>query len=276
MGLHDGGPRHVSYAAGQQDHTPCFPEDMDGILSQRDVFVAPRDNVDEAFSRVRQSHFTTHGFRFAEVCCTAQPPAHVRALAYRTAFPEWGTFDSSNVLLNGAYEMSKNALRSNMLSVQSDCPHREKLPYGGDLVANSPTAMHMFDMSAFYKKTVRDWWDAQWENGAYTETAIWQNLNDAQGLGHGAGETVWATAPSVITVRHMQHYGDIDFLRESLPHHARWLAFLNKYFEGEMKRRGYDRHLKHYHGDGTGLGDWLALRPRDTFLTNAAFCKFVE
>jgi hypothetical protein len=47
---------------------------------------------------------------------------------------------------------------SNMLSVQSDCPHREKLPYGGDLVADSPAALHFFDMSTFYKK-VRHFWD---------------------------------------------------------------------------------------------------------------------
>ena len=37
-----------------------------------------------------QSHFTTHSFRFAEVCCTKEPPKGVRALLYRTAVPEWG------------------------------------------------------------------------------------------------------------------------------------------------------------------------------------------
>jgi hypothetical protein len=79
---------------------------------------------------------------------------------------------------------------SNMLSVQSDCPHREKLPYGGDLVADSPAALAFFDMSSFYKKvrhflshamnnlinlthnlscaplkTIYDWLEAQWANG---------------------------------------------------------------------------------------------------------------
>ncbi|KAL7530426.1 hypothetical protein ACHAXR_003968, partial [Thalassiosira sp. AJA248-18] len=193
LGLHDGGPRHVSNSRGEQDNIPCFPEDHDGILSQRDVFMFPKRssgagdvNVDRVLTRVRQSHFTTHGFRFAEICCTAEPPADVHALMYRTAFPEWGTFDSSNVLINGGYELVKNAMNSNMLSVQSDCPHREKLPYGGDLVADSPAAMHMFDMSSFYKKTVRDWIDGQWDNGAYTETSVWQNLNDYAGIGHGA------------------------------------------------------------------------------------------
>ncbi len=77
-------------------------------------------------------------------------------------------------------------------------------------------------MSSFYKKSIRDWMDAQWPNGAYTETAIWLDLNDYAGFGKGAGETVWATAPPVLTVRHMQHYGDLDFLNESLHHHIRW------------------------------------------------------
>ncbi|KAL9187924.1 hypothetical protein ACHAXT_006302 [Thalassiosira profunda] len=281
LGLHDGGPRHMSSEKGATDGKPCFPDDQDGILSQRDAFVFPKQDgsgskssAKSAFANVRQSHFTTHGFRFAEVCCTATPPTGVHALLYRTAFDEWGTFDSSNVILNGGYELVKNAMASNMLSVQSDCPHREKLPYGGDLVADSPAAIHMYDMSAFYKKTVRDWLDAQWDNGAYTETSIWQDLNDYAGIGHGAGETVWASAPPVIAVRHFQAYGDLEFLGESQAGHVRWLEFLNRFFYRGMKEKGgydIDDKLRKYNGDGSGLGDWLALRGRDTFLTHTAF-----
>ena len=88
------------------------------------------------------------------------------------------------------YELVKNDMASNMLSVQSDRPHRAKLPYGGDLVADSPAAMHMYKISWFYKKTVYNWLDAQWDNGSHTKTSIWQDLNDYVGIGHGAGETV--------------------------------------------------------------------------------------
>eukprot|EP00804_Cyclotella_cryptica_P003648 CCRYP_002212-RD/>CCRYP_002212-RD protein AED:0.38 eAED:0.38 QI:0/0.4/0.16/0.83/0.4/0.16/6/0/804 len=272
LGLHDGGPRHVSNP--KTTDVPCFPPDHDGILSQRDVFVISKEK--EISSRIarelfRQPHFTTHAFRFAEVCCTKDPPAGVHALLYRTAVPNWGSFSSSNVLLNGGYELVKNAMVSNMLSVQSDCPHREKLPYGGDLVANSPAALHFFDMSAFYKKTVLDWLDSQWDNGAYTETSMWQDLNDYAGIGRGAGETVWASAPPVLTVRYFQHYDDVDFLRISLPSHIRWLDFLNREFNAGMKEKGFANDLKGYQGDGSGLGDWLALRDRDTWLTHTAF-----
>ena len=50
----------------------------------------------------------------------------------------------------------KNAMNSNMLSVQSDCPHREKIQYGGDIIADSPAALHFYDMSAFYRKVESD------------------------------------------------------------------------------------------------------------------------
>eukprot|EP00984_Skeletonema_dohrnii_P020982 scaffold10365_cov102-Skeletonema_dohrnii-CCMP3373.AAC.5 len=272
MGLHDGGPRHNAEPEGAQDNAFCFPDDHDGILTQKDIYVYPSESItSDMFSRARQSHFTTHAFRFAEICCTAEPPTNVHALMYRTAMQEWGTFDSSSVLINGGYELVKNSMRSNLLSVQSDCPHREKLPYGGDLIANSPAAMHMFDMSAFYKKTIRDWMDAQWDNGAYTETSVWQDLNDYAGIGKGAGETVWATAPPVLTVRHMQHYGDLDLLKESIGSHTRWLEFLNKEFDSGMIKMGYDKKLKTYRGDGSGLGDWLALPVKDTYLTHTGF-----
>jgi hypothetical protein len=271
MGLNDGFPRHVANPKGANDNTPCFPDDHEGTMTQRDVYVIPNGDHDNnlLFSKVRQSHFTTHGFRFAEVCCTHQPPMNAHALLYRTAIPEWGTFDSSNVLINGGYELVKNAMNSNLLSVQSDCPHREKLPYGGDLVADSPAALHMYDMSAFYKKTVNDWLEAQWDNGAYTETSIWQDLNDYAGIGHGAGETVWASAPPVLTVRHFQHYEDHDFLNDVLRNHIKWVEFLNREFDNVIGSA-----MKEKRGDSTeisGLGDWLALRSRDTYLTHSSF-----
>ncbi len=131
MGLREAGHKNVPGMAG-----PCFPKDHGKGLLQRDVYIAP--NQDSMFfANARQPLFTSHGFRFAEICCTKEPPKSVSAIAYRTAFPEWGKFDSSNVLLNGAYEMTRNALGSNMLGTQTDCPHRERFQYGGDLVADS-------------------------------------------------------------------------------------------------------------------------------------------
>eukprot|EP00970_Alexandrium_tamarense_P001360 scaffold145_cov195-Alexandrium_tamarense.AAC.4 len=204
LGLHDGGPRHKSKSATRTAHSFCFPDDHEAILSQRDVYVIPKESKKgkALYAEARQSHFTTHSFRYAEICCTAEPPKNAHALLYRTAIPEWGTFDSSNVLINGGYEL---------------------------------------------------------------------DLNDYAGIGHGAGETVWASAPPVLTVRHMQHYGDITLLQKSISHHVKWLDFLDKYFDAGMEIKGYDKELDEYTGQKSGLGDWLAMRSRDTYLTHTAF-----
>ena len=108
----------MSKSKDHTKNTKCFPPDHDAILSQRDVYVVPKNADKSAYTLARQvqeivtiensilfmalsihsfsshslfqSHFTTHSFRFAEVCCTKEPPKGVRALLYRTAVPEWG------------------------------------------------------------------------------------------------------------------------------------------------------------------------------------------
>jgi hypothetical protein len=161
--------------------------------------------------------------------------------------------------------------KQNLLGVQSDCPHREKIQYGGDILADSPAAMHFYDMSAFYRKVVLDWADQQWDNGAYAGTSYWLMLNDQTGIGNGSGETVWASAPVVMTARHMQHYGDLEFLERTLDKHYKWLAFLHKHFDKGMLEKGYHEELEDYYKSGSGLGDWLSFRQRDTWLTHEGF-----
>lgn len=258
MGLHDGGPRVQSKGEGEDTQKaagPCFPCDHGMVLTQRDAFVVPKTSSGR-FAHARQPLFTSHGFRFAEVCCTKDPPQAVHAIAYRSAFAEWGEFHSSNVLLNGAYELSRNALNSNMLGTQTDCPHRERMQYGGDLVANSPASLHFFDLSAFYTKVVNDWIDSQWDNGAYTETSVYQDLNDGEGIGQGAGETIWASLPPVLTVRHVQHYADMQLVESTFDNHVKWMNFLVANWDagiGELIEKKYSE--SEYRGNDGGLGD---------------------
>ena len=69
----------------------------------------------------------------------------------------------------------------------------------------------------------------------------------------------------------MQHYGDLNFLEESFDNHLRWFEFLRKYFDDGMREKKYDEDLKGYVKEGSGLGDWLSFRGRDTWLTHQSF-----
>ena len=72
---------------------------------------------------------------------------------------------------------------------------------------------------------------------------MWQDLNDYAGIGKGAGETVWASAPPVLTVRHYQNYADKSLLEKSLPHHVKWVDFLDREFDAGMRNKGYTDNL---------------------------------
>ena len=47
-----------------------------------------------------------------------------------------GTFSCSNGLFNAIQQMVENTILSNVFSIQSDCPGRERFGYGGDAHAS--------------------------------------------------------------------------------------------------------------------------------------------
>jgi hypothetical protein len=74
-----------------------------------------------------------------------------------------------------------------------------------------------------------------------------------------------------MTVRHMQHYGDLNFLEDVYNNHLRWFTFLQKYFDEGIRAKNYDDNLRGYLKEGSGLGDWLSFRGRDTWLAHQSF-----
>src|SRR6202000_1555176 len=96
---------------------------------------------------------------------------------------------------------------SNLFSVQSDCPHREKLGYGGDIGAYSEMAMLTFDMCRVYTKYAHDLLDAVRPNGGFTETSPYVGIHD-EGLGGESGPVGWGTAEPLLLWQLRQDYGE--------------------------------------------------------------------
>src|SRR5690606_35202975 len=82
-------------------------------------------------------HFTFHGFRYVEV--SGWPGAltadNIQGMRLAANLKTNGTFACSNDLFNKVHEITLRTFLSNVFSVQSDCPAREKMGYGGDMVA---------------------------------------------------------------------------------------------------------------------------------------------
>ena len=163
--------------------------------------------------------FTFHAFRYVEVTGLPGKPSRemVTGLRLNADVERVGSFSCSNEQINRIQEMCDWTFLSNLFSVQSDCPHRERFGYGGDLAATSEAFMMNYDMATFYAKAVRDWRDSALprrhvdRHGAVRGHPILR-----PGLGHGASARP-ASALSVLrqpatvggTIRHRQRWLDL-------------------------------------------------------------------
>src|SRR6185369_4882500 len=74
-------------------------------------------------------------------------------------------FECSSDLFNRIRKLVRWAQRSNMMTVLTDCPHREKLGWLEQYHLNGPAFRYEFDLGRLYAKTFTDMADAQTADG---------------------------------------------------------------------------------------------------------------
>ncbi len=116
--------------------------------------------------------FTYHTYRYMEIKGLKEKPKtdDVKGFFIHTNVTNKNSFSSSSELLNSIQDASERTFLANLVSVQSDCPAREKFGYGGDLNATSEAFIYNFDMQSFYRKTIYDWVDAM-KDSTFVDTA---------------------------------------------------------------------------------------------------------
>jgi alpha-L-rhamnosidase len=200
--------------------------------------------------------FTFHGFRYVEVTGVPGKRVELEGLRLNSDVAPVGSFTCSNERLNRIQQMVLWTELSNLFGVESDCPHREKFGYGGDIVAASEMAMFNFDMSRFYAKSVQDLGDAVRANGGFTETSPFVGIADS-GLGEKAGPIGWGTAQPLLQWQLYQYYGDKRLLEENYGLTKRWIALLQSCAQDYIL--------------DNGISDHESLVPKPRALTGTAF-----
>ena len=200
--------------------------------------------------------FTFHGFRYVEATGIDARHLALEGLRLNSDVASAGSFACSNDRFNRIQQMVLWTELSNLFSVESDCPHREKFGYGGDIVAASEMAMFNFDMARFYAKSVQDLAEAVRPNGGFTETAPFVGIAD-EGLGEKSGPIGWGTAHPLLQRQLHQYYGDTRLLEENYELTRGWIALL--------RSRARDHILDN------GISDHESLVPKPRALTGTAF-----
>lgn len=220
---------------------------------QEDTYIMKGDG-EETF----QHHFTFRGFRYVEVRGLKKEPekSDIKGLRINSDLSLAGTFSCSNPLFNKIQQLVDWTFLSNVFSVESDCPAREKFGYGGDIVAAGEAYLFNFDMANFYKKAVRDFQLDARPNGGLTECAPYNGI-DSEGFGAGTGPVGWQLAHPFMLKKLYQYYGDKAFVEEQYPTVVRLAEFL--------KTQETDHLIFH------GIGDHESLDPKPTEITSSAF-----
>ena len=108
--------------------------------------------------------FNYFSFRYVIVeGLPAQPaPGDAEALFIESDLEPVGTFECSNDLFNRILQVNTWTIRClNLGGYMVDCPHRERMGYGGDGQTSIETQIMSRDASAFYTKWAVEWLDEQ-------------------------------------------------------------------------------------------------------------------
>jgi alpha-L-rhamnosidase len=171
--------------------------------------------------------FTFHGFRYVEITGWPGKPTlnDIQGLRMNSDVGENGSFSCSNAMFNRLNDVVKWTFLSNIFSVQSDCPGREKMGYGADIVVTTEAYMYNYDMAHFYRKTVRDFANEQQPDGGITEIAPYTGIAD-RGYGGESGPLGWQLAFPFVQKKLYEFYGDKDIIEKNYEGVKKQMAFL--------------------------------------------------
>jgi len=164
---------------------------------------------------VYSPRFTFQSFRYVELTGFPGSPDlnTVAGLRMNADLKENGNFECSNKMFNKVQEMVKWTFLSNVFSIQSDCPGREKFGYGADIVTTAEAFCCNYDMSNFYRKVIQDFANDAQPNGGMTETAPSIGLS-IEGMGGGTGSPGWQLAFPFALKLLYNYYGDIQIVEK--------------------------------------------------------------
>ncbi|MDA3924818.1 MAG: family 78 glycoside hydrolase catalytic domain [Kiritimatiellae bacterium] len=201
------------------------------IAWQSDSYTA-RGGAPECYT----PQFTFHAFRYVELTGLPSSPAldSITGLRMNSSVEPVGSFSCSNELFNRIQKMCQWTFLSNLFGVQSDCPHRERFGYGGDLVTTSDAFMLNYDMAGFYAKATRDWADSALKDGMLTDTAPSVGIQYC-----GVG---WAMAHPHLQTQLHRYYGDRRIIEEQYAVSKRWLELVRAKNKGHIVSNGLHDH----------------------------------
>ncbi len=207
---------------------------------------------------IYKSSFTFHGFRYVEVTGFPGKPnmKSVMGLRMNSDLEPAGSFECSDSLLNKIQHNAQWTFLSNVFSIESDCPGREKFGYGGDMVTASEAYMLNFNMARFYSEAVENFADDQRPGGGMPECAPDNGIYD-EGLTSDTGPIGWMLAFPWLQKKLYTYYGDKRILEKQYSATQNLVEFVHQNAPDNLVEKGISDHeslvSKPYRVSGTAF-----------------------
>jgi len=187
--------------------------------------------------------FSYYGFRYVQAEVSSQDVAIVRldGRFLHDDVTRVGSFQSSDPLFNRIHALIDNAMLSNLVSVLTDCPHREKLGWLEETHLAAASLNYNWNLAILYEKISNDMADSQQPDGLIPSIA--PEFPIFSPMYRDTPE--WGSAVILAPWSVYQFSGDPQSLREHYESMQRYLEYL---------RSKSKDHLLSF-----GLGDWYDI-----------------
>jgi len=171
----------------------------------------------------------------------------LKALHIRNAAEQVGKFSSSNALFNKTFNLIDWSIKSNMVSVFTDCPHREKLGWLEQLHLVGNSVVYNYDVAPLFKKALQDMKNSQLANGLIPEIAP-EYVKFEWGGDMFRDSPEWGSSGILLPWYLYQWYGDKQAMVDYYSMMQRYVGYLGTKANGHILSQG--------------LGDWYDLGPK--------------
>ncbi|TCD28297.1 alpha-L-rhamnosidase [Pedobacter psychrodurus] len=170
----------------------------------------------------------------------------LKSLHIRNAAQQVGKFSSSNELFNKTFSLIDWAIKSNMVSVFTDCPHREKLGWLEELHLMGSSVRYNYNAAPLFKKALQDMKNSQLVSGLIPEIAP-EYVKFEWGGDMFRDSPEWGSSGILMPWYLYQWYGDKQAMIDYYPMMQRYISYLGTKAKGNILSQG--------------LGDWYDLGP---------------
>lgn len=223
--------------------------------------------VSNGTEAVYEARFSYHGFRYIRISGIDEiRPEDYTAVAVSTQNDETGTFTCSDARINRLYENTRWSQRSNMLSIPTDCPQREKAGWTGDIGIYAATSLQNEDTTGLLTRWLRSVSADQKKDGAIPmvvpNNQTYKNmsllLTLAGGLKGYPAPAGWSDACILVPLAMYEQTGNTEILKDQYDTMKKWCDFIirtaAKYRGDKKLPKETDQYLWN---TGFHYGEWL-------------------